>query len=41
MWTKETVDLNGPDRRRAGRFVQANIVLPGSGPTDLHYWKNG
>ena len=23
MWTTETVDLNGPDRRRAGRFVQS------------------
>ena len=23
MWTAETVDLNGPDRRRAGRFVQS------------------
>ena len=21
LWTAETVDLNGPDRRRAGRFV--------------------
>ena len=23
MWTTETVDLNGPDRRRAGQFVQS------------------
>ena len=23
MWTTETVDLNWPDRRRAGQFVQS------------------
>ena len=36
-------DRHGPDRRRAGRIVsiRKNIVLPGYGPSGLHYGKNG
>ena len=38
MWTTETVDLNGPDRRRAGLFVQLrkerNRSSRSGGPSD-------
>ena len=31
----------GPGRRAGLRSIGKNSVLPGSGPTDLHYGKNG
>ena len=43
MWTTEPGGMSGPDRRQGGpvRSIRKNHVLPGSGPSDLHYGKNG
>ena len=36
MWTTEPEGKDGPVRS-----IWKNNVLPGSGPTDLHFGKNG
>ena len=47
-WSVRDVDNGNGGSERAGppsggpvRSIRKNIVLPGSGPTDLHYGKNG
>ena len=42
MWTRTgRIERAGPPPGGPVRSIRKNNVLPGSGPTDLHYGKNG